>query len=122
MAAGLLGTAQMAGAFQMLRTNDLLWSRVVRDYLVGERAAPSELMSWNADATRMPYQMHSDYLRRLFLTMISPRALPGQRQAGRSPRISICRCLSSVRCATISRPEIDLQGQFPCRCRHSPTS
>ena len=64
---GLLGTAQMAGAFQMLRANDLLWSRVVRDYLVGERAAPNELMSWNADATRMPYQMHSDYLRRLFL-------------------------------------------------------
>jgi polyhydroxyalkanoate synthase len=64
---GLLGTAQMAGAFQMLRTNDLLWSRIVRDYLMGERAAPSELMSWNADATRMPYQMHSDYLRRLFL-------------------------------------------------------
>jgi len=64
---GLLGTAQMAGAFQMLRTNDLLWSRVVRDYLIGERADPSELMSWNADATRMPYQMHSDYLRRLFL-------------------------------------------------------
>lgn len=64
---GLLATAQMAGAFQMLRTNDLLWSRVVRDYLIGERAAPSELMSWNADATRMPYQMHSDYLRRLFL-------------------------------------------------------
>ncbi|WP_426613196.1 PHA/PHB synthase family protein [Bradyrhizobium sp. McL0616] len=64
---GVLGTAQMAGAFQMLRTNDLLWSRVVRDYLVGERAVPSDLMSWNADATRMPYQMHSDYLRRLFL-------------------------------------------------------
>jgi polyhydroxyalkanoate synthase subunit PhaC len=64
---GLLGTAQMAGAFQMLRANDLLWSRVVRDYLVGERAAPSELTSWNADATRMPYQMHSNYLRRLFL-------------------------------------------------------
>jgi polyhydroxyalkanoate synthase len=64
---GLLGTAQMAGAFQMLRTNDLLWSRVVRDYLIGERAAPNELMSWNADATRMPYRMHSDYLRRLFL-------------------------------------------------------
>jgi polyhydroxyalkanoate synthase len=64
---GLLGTEQMAGAFQMLRSNDLLWSRVVRDYLVGERAAPNDLMSWNADATRMPYQMHSDYLRRLFL-------------------------------------------------------
>jgi polyhydroxyalkanoate synthase subunit PhaC len=64
---GLLGTAQMAGAFQMLRANDLLWSRVVRDYLIGERAAPNDLMSWNADATRMPYRMHSDYLRQLFL-------------------------------------------------------
>src|SRR5215470_1461857 len=64
---GLLDTAQMAGAFQMLRANDLLWSRIVRDYLIGERAAPSDLMSWNADATRMPYRMHSDYLRQLFL-------------------------------------------------------
>jgi polyhydroxyalkanoate synthase subunit PhaC len=64
---GFLGTAQMAGAFQMLRSNDLLWSRIVRDYLVGERASPNDLLSWNADATRMPYQMHSDYLRRLFL-------------------------------------------------------
>jgi polyhydroxyalkanoate synthase len=64
---GFLGSSQMAGAFQMLRTNDLLWSRVIRDYLIGERAAPSDLMSWNADATRMPYRMHSDYLRQLFL-------------------------------------------------------
>ena len=64
---GLLGTAEMARAIQMLRANDLLWSRVVRDYLIGERAAPSDLMSWNADATQMPYQMHSDYLLRLFL-------------------------------------------------------
>ena len=57
----------MAGAFRMLRSNDLIWSRVVHDYLIGERAPPSDLMSWNADATRMPYRMHSDYLRRLFL-------------------------------------------------------
>jgi len=64
---GVLGTAEMAGAFRMLRSNDLIWSRVVRDYLIGERAPPSDLMSWNADATRMPYRMHSDYLRRLFL-------------------------------------------------------
>jgi polyhydroxyalkanoate synthase len=64
---GVLGSMQMAGAFQMLRSNDLLWSRMVHDYLIGERAPPNDLMSWNADATRMPYQMHSDYLRHLFL-------------------------------------------------------
>ncbi len=64
---GVLGPTQMAGAFQMLRSNDLLWSRVVHDYLIGERAPLSDLMSWNADATRMPYRMHSEYLRELFL-------------------------------------------------------
>ncbi|MCP1913846.1 polyhydroxyalkanoate synthase [Bradyrhizobium elkanii] len=64
---GVLETAQMAGAFQLLRSNDVIWSRLVRDYLMGDRAAPSDLMSWNADATRMPYRMHSDYLRKLFL-------------------------------------------------------
>jgi len=64
---GVLGSMQMAGAFQMLRSNDLLWSRMVHDYLIGERAPSSDLMSWNADATRLPYQMHSDYLRHLFL-------------------------------------------------------
>ena len=64
---GILGPMQMAGAFQMLRSNDLLWSRLVHDYLIGERSPASDLMSWNADATRLPYRMHSDYLRRLFL-------------------------------------------------------
>jgi polyhydroxyalkanoate synthase len=64
---GVLDTTQMAGAFQLLRSNDLIWSKVVRDYLMGERATPSDLMSWNADATRLPYQMHSEYLRKLFL-------------------------------------------------------
>jgi polyhydroxyalkanoate synthase len=64
---GVLDTTQMAGAFQMLRSNDLIWSRLVRDYLIGEREPLSDLMSWNADATRMPYRMHSEYLRKLFL-------------------------------------------------------
>ncbi|MBI3699759.1 MAG: polyhydroxyalkanoic acid synthase [Afipia sp.] len=64
---GILDSSQMAGAFQMLRSNDLIWSRVVRHYLLGERSPPSEIMSWAADATRMPYRMQSDYLRQLFM-------------------------------------------------------
>ncbi len=64
---GFLDTAQMSGAFQMLRSNDLIWSYMTRNYLMGERKPMTDLMAWNADATRMPYRMHSEYLRRLFL-------------------------------------------------------
>jgi polyhydroxyalkanoate synthase len=64
---GFLDTSQMAGAFQMLRSNDLVWSYMLRSYLMGEREPMSDLMAWNADATRMPYRMHSEYLRSLFL-------------------------------------------------------
>ncbi len=64
---GFLDGAQMAGAFQLLRSNDLIWSRLVQDYLLGERQGMNDLMAWNADLTRMPYRMHSEYLRGLFL-------------------------------------------------------
>lgn len=64
---GYLDSRQMAGAFQLLRSNDLVWSRAIRSYLMGEREHPTDLMSWNADGTRMPARMHSEYLHRLFL-------------------------------------------------------
>lgn len=64
---GYLDIHQMAGAFQMLHSNDLVWSRVIHDYLMGERSPMNALMAWNADGTRMPARMHSEYLRQLFL-------------------------------------------------------
>ncbi|WP_291921487.1 alpha/beta fold hydrolase [Limnohabitans sp.] len=64
---GYLDSSQMAGAFQWLNSNDLIWSRMLRDYLLGERSPLSDLMAWNADGTRLPYRMHTEYLRRLFL-------------------------------------------------------
>ncbi|WP_304282237.1 alpha/beta hydrolase [Caulobacter segnis] len=64
---GYLDSRQMGGAFQMLRSNDLLWSHILQTYLMGEREPMIDLMAWNADGTRMPYAMHSEYLTRLFL-------------------------------------------------------
>ncbi|MCX8225403.1 MAG: alpha/beta fold hydrolase [Sulfitobacter sp.] len=64
---GYLKADKMSGAFQLLRSNDLIWSRVIRHYLLGERTHSNPLLAWNADATRMPARMHSEYLRHLFL-------------------------------------------------------
>jgi polyhydroxyalkanoate synthase subunit PhaC len=64
---GYLDTKQMAGAFQMLRSNDLIWSRRLNEYVLGLPEPRTDLAAWNADATRMPFRMHSEYLRHLFL-------------------------------------------------------
>ncbi len=64
---GYLDTKQMAGAFQMLRSYDLIWSKIIHDYVEGKRRGMVDLMAWNSDATRMPAKMHGEYLERLFL-------------------------------------------------------
>jgi polyhydroxyalkanoate synthase subunit PhaC len=64
---GVLAGTQMAGTFQLLRSNDLIWSYRLQNYLLGRRLPMSDLMAWNADATRLPLRMHSQYLRDLFL-------------------------------------------------------
>jgi polyhydroxyalkanoate synthase len=64
---GMLDTKQMAGAFKILRSNDLVWSKMMREYLLGQRDPATDVGTWNADQTRLPYRMHSQYLRGLFL-------------------------------------------------------
>jgi polyhydroxyalkanoate synthase len=64
---GYLSADEMAGAFALLRSNDLIWSHLVHDYLMGERMPMTDLMAWDADSTRMPYRMHVEYLQRLYL-------------------------------------------------------
>jgi polyhydroxyalkanoate synthase len=80
---GYLDPSQMAGAFEMLRPYELIYSRMVGEYLLGERQLPNDLMAWNADGTRLPYRMHSEYLRGLFLDndLFEGRYLVGGRPA-----------------------------------------
>ena len=64
---GYLDSRQMASAFQTLRSEELIWSRLIREYVLGERDPMTALMAWNADQTRMPARMHSEYLHGLYL-------------------------------------------------------
>ncbi|MBS1191431.1 MAG: poly-beta-hydroxybutyrate polymerase [Rhodocyclaceae bacterium] len=64
---GYLDKNQLSAAFNLLRSKDLIWSRVVDEYLEGERQPMFDLMAWSADSTRLPFRMHSEYLRSLFL-------------------------------------------------------
>lgn len=64
---GYLAKDQLSAAFNLLRSKDLIWSRAVDEYLRGERQPMFDLMAWSADSTRLPFRMHSEYLRSLFL-------------------------------------------------------
>jgi polyhydroxyalkanoate synthase subunit PhaC len=64
---GVLASDKMAGSFMLLRSRDLLWAPAVNKYLRGKLDKPNDLMAWNADGTRMPWRMHTEYLYRLFL-------------------------------------------------------
>ena len=64
---GILESSSMASTFNMLRSNDLIWSSVVNNYLLGREPVPFDLLYWNADATRMPAKMHLFYLRECYL-------------------------------------------------------
>jgi polyhydroxyalkanoate synthase len=63
---GYLEGGDMASSFNMLRANDLIWSFVVNNYLLGNEPFPFDLLYWNSDATRMPPKMHSFYLRNMY--------------------------------------------------------
>ncbi len=63
---GYLEGSEMATTFNMLRANDLIWSFVVNNYLLGNEPFPFDLLYWNSDSTRMPAKMHSFYLRRMY--------------------------------------------------------
>jgi polyhydroxyalkanoate synthase len=63
---GVLPGSKMAGAFNMLRANDLIWSFVINNYLLGKQPNPFDLLYWNSDTTRMPEKLHLSYLRNCY--------------------------------------------------------
>jgi len=63
---GYLDGSEMAATFNLLRANDLIWSFVINNYLMGREPFPFDLLYWNADSTRMPAAMHSFYLRQMY--------------------------------------------------------
>jgi len=64
---GFLDGSEMAGTFNLLRANDLIWSFYINNYLLGNDPRPFDLLYWNSDSTRMPAKMHKWYLRNLYL-------------------------------------------------------
>ena len=82
---GVLESERMGGAFALLRSRDLMWAPAVNQYVRGERPQLNDLMAWNADGTRMPWRMHSEYLERLYLKNELARGVFTQRRAAGGP-------------------------------------
>jgi polyhydroxyalkanoate synthase len=80
---GYLEGAEMASTFNLLRANDLVWSFVVNNYLLGKDPFPFDLLYWNADSTRMPARMHSYYLRNMYIKNLM--GVPGGLELGGVP-------------------------------------
>ena len=102
---GYLDGAEMAASFNMLRANDLIWSFVINNYLLGKDPFPFDLLYWNSDNTRMPAAMHSFYLRKCYHENVLVE--PGGVSLGGVPidlRRIDCRSTGSRPRRTISRP------------------
>jgi polyhydroxyalkanoate synthase len=100
---GVLKSEQMGAAFSLLRSRDLLWTPAVNAYLRGKRETPNDLMAWNADGTRMPCRMHSEYLRQLYLNNALARGeVPAEGGASILPPFTYP-CSSSARKPITSR-------------------
>ena len=114
---GFLEGSEMAGTFSMLRSNDLVWSFVINNYLMGKEPFPFDLLYWNSDSTRMPAKMHSFYLRNMYLknALKDPGGVHARRGADR-PR---ARC---GRRRTSSRPSrtTSRRGSRPTSARKRP--
>jgi polyhydroxyalkanoate synthase len=82
---GFLTGKQMAGSFQFLHSRDLVWTRRMREYLMGERDQGNDLMAWNADTTRLPARMHHEYLIALYMK----NALANGRYVAGGRRVSL---------------------------------
>src|SRR5687767_11348545 len=80
---GYLEGSEMASTFNLLRANDLVWSFVVNNYLLGKDPFPFDLLYWNADSTRMPARMHSYYLRNMYIKNLM--GVPGGLELGGVP-------------------------------------
>ena len=102
---GYLEGSEMANTFNMLRANDLIWSFVINNYLMGRDPFPFDLLHWNCDSTRMPAQMHSFYLRNMYMNnrLREPGGITLDGVADRPVEGAACRRISCRRSRTTSR-------------------